>query len=370
MPFIGDNADLDFADLPPFPTDVPTVPLLRISLHKLQTGDKAELDRLWKASTELGFFYLDLTPHPSSGEQGSTNGSSLDSATLLDNVDQLFKVGEALYALPVAEKVKYDFKSKGSYFGYKGYGDGVIDTKGTKDRNEFYNVSKDDILGLSAPLDAPDVLRQPRAPIKSYMEQCHAIVTLILSVLNKGLDLPSGTLESIHRLRAPSSDVLRWVRSPPQPFADRKTAMGEHSDFGSVTVLFNRLGGLQVLPPNSDGWKYVKPLRNHAIVNLGDAMVKFSAGVLRSNIHRDVTPPGDQGEHTRMSLVYFSRPEDEVIRKPLEGSAVIAEAKKALPEVFEEVYNAMEWTLKRALGRRQGGNYADSHGTEARRTEN
>ena len=48
-------------------------------------------------------------------------------------------------------------------------------------------------------------------------------------------------------------------------------------------------------------------------MNLGDALVKFSAGVLRSNIHRVVPPPGVQGCETRYSLVYFSRPEDEVV---------------------------------------------------------
>lgn len=95
-----------------------------------------------------------------------------------------------------------------------------------------------------------------------------------------------------------------------------------------MTVLFNRLGGLQVLPPDSDRWCYVKPLKGHCVCNLGDAMVKFTAGVLRSNIHRVVNPPGEQGGETRMSLVYFSRPEDEVVLKVLEGSAVIDEARK------------------------------------------
>ena len=35
-------------------------------------------------------------------------------------------------------------------------------------------------------------------------------------------------------------------------------------------------------------------LAGHAIVNLGDAMVNFTNGLLRSNIHRVVSPPGEQ----------------------------------------------------------------------------
>ncbi|PNS20417.1 UPF0676 protein [Sphaceloma murrayae] len=379
---------LEFPDLPPFPQDVSTVPLLRIKLTELLKGDEAEIDRLWKASCELGFFYLDLrpenittngvkspeseelsqnvwgddspaTPTKSDSKSHTTNGHSrtlevqVDSAKLLENVDELFKVGEQLFDLPVPEKVKYDFKSKGSYFGYKGYGDGV---------------SKDDILGLSDRLPAPDVLEQPRPIIKSYMQQCHAIVSVILRLLNSRLGLAPDTLTSLHRLHAGSGDQLRWVFAPPQPLDDRKTALGEHTDFGSVTILFNRLGGLQVLPPGSSDWKYVKPLRHHAIVNLGDAMVKFTAGILRSNIHRVVNPPGEQEDHTRMSMVYFARPEDEITLKALEGSSIIEEAKKGLPDEGPEM-SAKEWILKRALGRRTGGNFEQSHGTEARRTE-
>ena len=60
--------------------------------------------------------------------------------------------------------------------------------------------------------------------------------------------------------------------------------------------------------------------RGHCICNLGDAMVKFTAGILRSNMHRVINPPGAQSDCTRMSVVYFSRPEDQVILKILEGA--------------------------------------------------
>lgn len=113
---------------PPFPDDVPTAPLLRLSLSKLQSNDADEIARLTRACEDLGFFYLDL--------RGSDTGDSI-----LNDADQLFKVGEELYDLPLEEKRTYDFSAKGSYFGYKGYGDNVVDKTGRTDRNEFYNVS-------------------------------------------------------------------------------------------------------------------------------------------------------------------------------------------------------------------------------------
>merc|ERR1711977_657861 len=168
---------------------------------------------------------------------------------------------------------------------------------------------------------------------------------------NDKLGLPAGTLENLHRLDAVSGDQVRWVRSPPQVMDDRQMSLGEHTDFGSITILFNRLGGLQILPPPSltplgqePQWTYVKPLPGHCIVNLGDAMVKFTNGLLRSNIHRVVSPPGEQAKETRYSLVYFARPEEDIILRRLEGSDVIPELEKE-----EEAMSSKEWIKLQAM---------------------
>jgi hypothetical protein len=116
------------AVIPPFPDDVPTAPLLQLSSRKLLAGDSTECERLLKASTEIGFFYLDLSD--------TNHGLSL-----LDDADALFKVGEELFQLSLDEKKRYDFSGQKSYFGYKGQGVTVVDKQGTLDRNEFYNAS-------------------------------------------------------------------------------------------------------------------------------------------------------------------------------------------------------------------------------------
>ena len=78
-------------------------------------------------------------------------------------------------------------------------------------------------------------------------------------------------------------------------------------------------------------------------------MVKFSAGILRSNMHRVVNPPGDQGDSTRLSLVYFSRPLDDAVLKALEGSDLIDAERKKRPEYQnEESITAKDWILRRA----------------------
>jgi isopenicillin N synthase-like dioxygenase len=205
-------------------------------------------------------------------------------------------------------------------------------------------------MGISDRLPAPEVLHQSRDLTQSFMRGSHAIVSLILKILNDKLSLPEGTLPNLHRLNAVSGDQVRFIKAPPQPVDDRRTALGQHTDFGSVTVLFNRLGGLQVLPPGADAeWVYVRPLPGYAIVNLGDAMVKFTNGLFRSNIHRVVAPPGIQGDSTRYSLVYFARPEDDVLLRRLEGSDLIPSLDE---DQVEEEINSKDWIIRRALGRR------------------
>jgi isopenicillin N synthase-like dioxygenase len=90
---------------PPFPSDVPTAPLLRLSLEKLLNNDTEESTRFYQACKNLGFFYLDL--------RGTSIGESI-----LKDADRLFDVGEKLFELDLEEKEKYDFSAQHSYYGY------------------------------------------------------------------------------------------------------------------------------------------------------------------------------------------------------------------------------------------------------------
>jgi isopenicillin N synthase-like dioxygenase len=116
--------------LPPFPDDVPIAPLVTISLCKLvESTSSIEHERLFSAAKSLGFFYLDV--------RGTPEGEHL-----LQQADDMFDLMDEFFSLPIEEKAKYDFAAKKSYFGYKGIGKEVVDGKGTRDKNEIYNVSQ------------------------------------------------------------------------------------------------------------------------------------------------------------------------------------------------------------------------------------
>lgn len=92
---------------------------------------------------------------------------------------------------------------------------------------------------------------------------------------------------------------------------------------------------------------FVKPLPGHAIVNLGDCMVKFTNGALKSAKHRVVAAPGEQGMVDRYSVVYFTRPADDVLMAPVtgfEGADVVSVGGKIGEE---KVYTTGEWMTRR-----------------------
>ncbi|KAH9041817.1 Clavaminate synthase-like protein [Lactarius hengduanensis] len=236
---------------PPFPDDVPTVPLLVIDYALLQAGDEHEIDRLWKAATELGFWYL------------KNHGTDAEA-------DAMFEMGAHTMALPLEEKMRFKRGDGGDSFGYKFAGSNATDPSGALDSVEYIIVSQDDALAF------PTVSME--------------VNQTIMSVLNDRLGLPPGCLSELHApleySESEASCIKKTPASTPEP--PNKAAIGAHTDYGSLSFLHNRLGGLQFLLPGTDEWKYVKPMPGHAICTIGDVMAIFSAGIFHSNLHRVV----------------------------------------------------------------------------------
>ncbi|OBZ65458.1 1-aminocyclopropane-1-carboxylate oxidase, partial [Grifola frondosa] len=326
--------------LPPFPQDIPTHPLLVVDYHLISSGDVDEINKLWKAATELGFWYL------------KNHGVDAEA-------DQMFDMGAETMKLPVEEKMKYEQGDEGTSFGYKAAGANATDEYGSLDTVEFINVAKDDALAWPNHVHRTypsTVNARMESTIKPFVQKSLAINYTLLNVLNAKLGLPDGALANRHKLEEPSGSEARCIKNPPKPggMSEEQAAIGAHTDFGSLSFLHNRLGGLQVLVPGTDKWQYIRPIPGHAICNLGDAMAIFSGGILRSNLHRVVPPPKEQGTYERWSLVFFTRPGNSVGLHPLvDESPLIAEAVAKAPErKFETGATAKEWFARRIKNQR------------------
>lgn len=81
---------------------------------------------------------------------------------------------------------------------------------------EFYNVGRDDTLGVSEPSRNPACIETHRDDIKAYMQQAHSIVELICSHLDSQLRLAEGTLVSLQPLDKPFGTHLMMLRCLPQ----------------------------------------------------------------------------------------------------------------------------------------------------------
>ncbi|EGN93564.1 hypothetical protein SERLA73DRAFT_78448 [Serpula lacrymans var. lacrymans S7.3] len=329
------------ATLPPFPDDVPTHPLLIVDYERIKAGDQQEIDIMWKAATTLGFWYL--------GNHGADT-----------QVTSMFEMGAETMALSMTEKLQFEQGDDGQSFGYKKAGANATDETGkTLDTAEFINVAKDDVLAY------PSVARRtyPRtvnarmeSTITPFVQKSLEVNYTILRIFNDKLGLPEGTLARLHSLDEFSGSEARCIRNPPLPgkSLSETVALGAHTDFGSLSFLHNKLGGLQVLPPGYEEWQYVKPIPRHAICNVGDALSLFSGGILQSNIHRVVPPPGAQSHFERWSLVFFTRPGDSVILRALvEDSSAIADAvAQKSDKSFETDSTAAAWFARRVKNQR------------------
>ncbi|KAK2192836.1 hypothetical protein NP493_21g00015 [Ridgeia piscesae] len=96
---------------------------------------------------------------------------------------------------------------------------------------------------------------------------------------------------------------------------------GEHSDYGSITLLFqDDVGGLQLRSRNG---KFVPatPKAGTMYINIGEVLQRWTADKLISTEHRVVIPetPSDR-EKVRMSVVYFAQPDRDCLIQCLDGS--------------------------------------------------
>ena len=330
-------------DLPPFPDGLPLAPIARISHQQLLNKDSAEAEKVLEACRTHGFFYLDLTD-TEAGE------------TLLGESEDLLSLAHRAFDRPIEEKEKFALVKGVNLFGYKPAGTvKKTDPEKRPDTTEFFNVSKDHLHGVAESRTYPDEITNNRPLLEAFTRNAHETCMLVLSTLARQLGLPVTALTDKNIFTECSGDHCRLTHK----FAhvSDKSAIGlpSHTDFGSITILFNWLGGLQIQshdPAKKGEWEYVKPIPGHAIVNLGDAMVTFTNGLLKSGKHRVIPAPGEQGNVDRYSVVYFVRPHDSVMMEPLEEFRAVSEDVKVAGKFVPEggkVLQAGEWMRQRGI---------------------
>jgi len=96
---------------------------------------------------------------------------------------------------------------------------------------------------------------------------------------------------------------------------------GEHSDYGSITLLYSNAPGLQVLNRTTGEFMDAGHVEGGIFVNLGDLLQMWSGDQIIANKHRVLIPDEKYLDTERMSLVFFAQPDNDVQIETLDGSA-------------------------------------------------
>lgn len=227
------------------------------------------------------------------------------------------------------------------------------------DRFEWFNLGQDGLLGNKPLQPLPPLIHSHQSLFTSFLQHGQSLVAAVSTTLATQLGLPPHTFTSLQDPTKPSGTVVRIIKSfaSPNP-EDLRTSMIHHTDFGTITLLANVLGGLQILAPGrspSDeaAWSWVRPRPDCLIVNLGDAMVQWTGGVLRSNVHRIRYAPGAQRFVDRYSLALLVRPERDASMKRVVGDG---------EGVEDTDLTAWEWEVKQTMALTRGEAIVQSKG--------
>lgn len=166
----------------------------------------------------------------------------------------------------------------------------------------------------------------------SFFETCQILHRRVMSAIALGMNLPEHFFDeyvdvgdnNLRLLHYPSVRKGIFQENPNQVRA------GEHSDYGSITLLFqDRHGGLQVRTPKGT-FVDATPIADTIVVNAGDLLARWSNDTITSTRHRVIEPPRPSTQEagasspeeypSRYSVAYFCNPNFDKMIKVLPGT--------------------------------------------------
>ena len=156
--------------------------------------------------------------------------------------------------------------------------------------------------------------------MQEFFLQCKDLHCLVMRAIALGMGLDEDFFDSFTEKGDNSLRLLHYPAVSKSVFEKSKQQMraGEHSDYGSITLLFqDQRGGLQVMTPSG---KFIDatPIEGTVVVNAGDLLARWSNDLIKSTKHRVVEPPavvkrdGEAQEEyhpARYSVAYFCNPD-------------------------------------------------------------
>ncbi|KAI5966122.1 hypothetical protein CANMA_003368 [Candida margitis] len=245
-------------------------------------------------------------------------------------VDKIFGLSKEFFELPLEYKTKFPFDSSNT--GYIQFNRENLDPSRKRDFKEGLNLGSIDFTTGEPSGPVPDWFVEDIKRyelIKDMTLKLNRLALDLLLILARALEIQDSDdgpgiewFTSRYKPTSKSGSTFRFLHYPVQNTNDESNEVraGAHTDYGSMTLLFQKENqeGLEIYSPVSKKWEKVpfvassKPgMAPPIIVNIGDLLSYWTAGLLKSTIHR-VRFSNSQAED-RYSVVFFSHPSDEAL---------------------------------------------------------
>ncbi|MEH2141751.1 isopenicillin N synthase family dioxygenase [Nostoc sp.] len=257
-----------------------TIPV--IDLTAFTNGDtitrQTVIKQIYQACHEIGFMYLQ------------------NSGISKDLIRQVFTHSKYFFNLPLEVKQKQAWSDEFSNTGYVGLERERLDPNKPGDLKEAFNLNQQAAVDIDA-------------SIVAFYDSCTELANTVLQAFALALELPEDFLIIRHNQQNHTLRLLHYppLQTPPKPAQVRA---GEHSDYGSITLLFqDDVGGLEVQTASGE-WIAAPAIPDTVIVNTGDLIQRWTNHVFCSTKHRVMIPSDNRVKQSRYSIAFFCHPND------------------------------------------------------------
>lgn len=228
-------------------------------------------------------------------------------------VETAFELSRQFFEQPAEEKAKSAYASSEENFGYQGFGIEHLDPGKPADLKETFTLR--DLLHHD-PADPRWPDDNWRDGVTDFYRACLEGAYRIQRVFARALDVPSEFFVQYHNGENTSLRLLYYPADGTNSIDEGQLGAGAHTDYGLITLLFQKdVGGLEV--QDAEGlWHPVAPENDAIVINTGDLMERWTNGRFRSTPHRVQPKIGDQ---ERYSIAMFVDPDTETPVRVLES---------------------------------------------------
>lgn len=258
-----------------------TIPI--IDLTAFSNGDTITRQnitkQIYQACHEIGFMYLQ------------------NSGISKDLIKQVFSYSKSFFNLPLEVKQKQAWSDEFNNTGYVGLERERLDPNKPGDLKEALNLGKQEAVNIDASIFA-------------FYDSCTKLANTVLQAYALALELPEDFFITRHNQQNHTLRLLHYpsLQIPPKPGQVRA---GEHSDYGSITLLFqDDVGGLEVQTASGE-WIAAPAIPDTVVVNTGDLMQRWTNDMFCSTKHRVMIPSNNKVNHSRYSIAFFCHPNDD-----------------------------------------------------------